>query len=307
MFRVIIILVLFSQNLMAQEVEIFGYAIDSTKGRKPVTVIINDTLNKLLNSDMDEKYRKVINENKLIVYTEKDGTFKIRARVTDSLYFSSWRHFSQAHKVSDLLAKKEIKVVLEPKPCVTYVECDDPNPILYVFIGEKISVESAPDIEYCNVMSMDSKYQARYKILENIYGDFKNDTIDFVSYDHASYIRYDDFDHVLLYVANYCGELINVKYQFDPLYKTKNGRWASPYKSYKSKTNSKLSAIKPHKIRFPKELKFDFSPEPYFTERYPSPFYKIVDKKAIPKYGFYPNELFEIKKNTVLKERGFFK
>lgn len=51
---------------------------------------------------------------------------------------------------------------------------------LFAFVGEKISVEPLPHERG----SMDNSFKAKYVILKRVYGNFPEDTIEFVAYDH---------------------------------------------------------------------------------------------------------------------------
>ena len=294
-----------------QKILVKGIAIDTTQNRHRVRVILNDTLTKYFSADLPKYNRHTeITKNKdLCVYTDENGKFEIKALPTDSLYFSSYEHIRESHLVRDLLNRKSIKIELKPKVCVEYIECKEKSHELYAFIGNKISVESSGYIYYCNIISMDSKYRAKYRVLENIYGDYPKDTINFISYDHSSIKKYSDFENVLIYVADYCGELTHVKYQYSPLYKTKDGKWASPYNPYDYKNIDSKFKIKPRKIEFEKPFEFNFNIENInqIQKRFPEPYCKISNGKVTVLYGNYPDELFELKKHKALKEFGFFK
>ncbi len=294
-----------------QKVLVKGVAIDTTKNRNKVRIIVNDTLSKYFSADLPKhnKHSEITKNKDLVVEADKNGRFEIRANLTDSLFFSSWKHITEAYLVSDLLKKDKIRIKLKPKVCVEYIECEEKSHELYAFIGKKIEVEPSDHIYYCNIMSMDSKYDAKYKVLKNIYGNYPKDTISFISYDHFSIKKYSDFENVLIYVADYCGVLTHVKYQYSALYKTKDGKWASPYNPYDYRNIDSNFKIQPQKIEFVNPIVFNFNPE--ITNRikakYPEPYAKVSEGKVTILYGNYPNELFELKKHTVLKEFGFFK
>ena len=293
-----------------QKVLVKGIAIDTTKNRNRVQIVLNDTLSKFYSADLPN-YRgstEIIYNTDLVVRADEKGFFEINAYPTDSLIFTSWQHIREAHMVSDLVKQDSIRIELKPKVCVEYIECEEKSHKLYAFIGKKIEVEPSDYIYYCNIMSMDSKYDAKYKVLENIYGNYPKDTISFISYDHFSIKKYSDFENVLIYVADYCGQLTQVKYQYSDLYKTKDGKWASPYNPYDYRNVEPNFKIKPREIEFEKPIEFEFNPEilDRIREKYPEPYCKINNGKVTILYGNYPDELFELKKHTVLKELGFF-
>lgn len=294
-----------------QEVMVRGKALDTTNGRNTVTVILNDTLNKYTKSpDFDFNiYKSLYNNKDYHTRTNKHNRFKIKANLTDSLTFSSWRHISKTYLVSDLLSMKEIKISLEPEVCEEYVPCEEENPKLYVFIGEKIKVDYAKRKYYCNRSSMDFKFDAKYRVIENLYGDYKNDTINFVAFDHYGKPRFSEFDHVILYVAEYCGSLYHVKYQYNDVYKTKYGKWASPYQGFDYEKLDSLNIKKPIKIDFEKDVTFEFGKGTdtlWLQKRFPKPYFETNGFKAKAVYGNYAIDIFEIKKKTTLKKRGYF-
>lgn len=179
------------------------------------------------------------------------------------------------------------------------------NGKLFVFIGEKIEVKELRDEEDI----MDAKFLARYKILEKICGNYPNSTIEFTVYDHYGRPAFENYKIVMLYVSEHDGKYYHEKYQFDPLYKTKDGRWAGPYDpwdhAYKDTTSN---PIKPHIISFAEEVAYSIAgwKKQDIQARYPAPFYKVVDTNAIAVYGNFVPELFELKKRGVLTARGLY-
>lgn len=197
---------------------------------------------------------------------------------------------------------------------------------LYVFVGEKIEVKevSSPsvtdsfdiiiengviDYRKSGIIGMDSKFLARYKVRQVLYGNYVSDTIEFFAYDHYGTPEFSKYQTVLLFVQDYNGRLVHQKYQFADVYKTKNGRWASSYKTddYRHEFNNSTD-IKPEKIDFINKVTYDINGhgKQYIKEWFPSAYYKIKAGRAIAVYGNYIEELFELKKNGVLRARGIF-
>lgn len=289
----ILTLLFFSLDSFSQTVTLDGTAIDATKGLNPVWITINEPAS----------------ENYII--TDSVGRFRIKAKLIDSLYFSGFNHFSKTYLVADLLKMKAINIILEPIPCETYIECKDTTPAYFVFIGEKIKLQSVEEKNYCNMSIIDRKFKAEYKIIESLYGAYPKDTIHFVAYDHYGFPPFGEYQNVMLFVSQYCGENFHVKYQYFPVYKTIDNRWAAPYPIFEySKLDSSLK-IKPEKIQFQEPLVFDLTPSssPGSIRRrkqisYPEPFYKTENGKVTAIYGNYAPELFELKRKTVLKSSG---
>jgi hypothetical protein len=169
---------------------------------------------------------------------------------------------------------------------------------LFVFVGKKISVN------FMKSEGMDGAYKARYKIEEVVCGDYQKDTIEFIAYDHYGDPGFSEYDHVLLYVSLYDDTFYHQKYIFDPVFKTKSGRWAGYYRGDID------SNLKPVPIEFAEELSFDISSLKYkrrtLKSTYPEPYFQIVGSKAIARQGYYVPELFELQKRGVLTARGLF-
>lgn len=176
---------------------------------------------------------------------------------------------------------------------------------MFVFIGEKIEVK---ELDY-EKGEMDSKFTAKYKIIEKICGNYIGDTIEFTVYDHYGRPAFEKFSTVMLYLSEYEGEYYHEKYQYNNLYKTKDGRWASPYDWLEFDLDDTLNnPFKPVKIDYLNEVSFSTArlKKQDIRQLYPEPFYKIVDTKAVAIYGNYVPELLEIKKKGVFNARGLF-
>ena len=197
---------------------------------------------------------------------------------------------------------------------------------LLVFIGEKIEVKYSPeeskespldtiiegnDTSYVRhvSISMDSRYIAKYKILQNVHGSYKTDTIEFFVFDHYGEPEFSKYQTVLLFVSYYNGQLYHEKYQYYKLYMTENGKWASPYPSgdYNHPFKDSITVI-PEKIVFKGYVSF---PVDKLTSEdrnrwYPKPYYEIKNGQATAIYGNYVDDLFKLKQQTILKARGIY-
>lgn len=146
---------------------------------------------------------------------------------------------------------------------------------LYVFVGEKISVSKTA------YSGFDECYIAKYKVLKNIYGDYSGDTIEFKVYDHYGVPAFSQYKNVMLFVSRHKGQLYHEKYQYFDVYKTINGRWASYGDPYKNDAYHRKK-LTPVLITFADDI------------------------DAKPTLGAYAEDLFIVKKEGVLKARGFF-
>ena len=120
------LLILLTISCYSQNVIVKGIALDSTKGRNKVVITLNDTLNKLLKLENGfGTYEKLCENKKIRKETDKDGNFEFKAKKTDSLYFTSWRHITKSYSVNDLYKNKNIRILLEPEICEEYIKCEE--------------------------------------------------------------------------------------------------------------------------------------------------------------------------------------
>lgn len=190
---------------------------------------------------------------------------------------------------------------------VSAQDLEEPN--LYVFVGEKISVERfSPDLEEGQIL-MDAAFKARYKIIKHVYNELESDTIEFEAYDHYGTPAFSKFEHVLLYVVKTEKGFYHSKYQFTPLYKTKNNTWAGPYQvgDYNHPYNTDTS-IEAKKVEWssPPKLKPRSTHPDDLNRWYPEPYYELEGDSVVAVHGNSLQELFELKKTGVLKARGYF-
>ncbi|WP_309714077.1 hypothetical protein [Armatimonas sp.] len=181
------------------------------------------------------------------------------------------------------------------------------NSKYFVFVGEKISVTAVPP--KVGKVPFDQQFLARYRVLKPYRGIYDGNEIDFTVYDHMGSVSFSKYNHVLLYVELYSGKYIHAKYQYSPLYRTKNGLWAAPYDMYDyGHEYNKNTAIKPEIIDFVEPVEVDISglKKKDAGHMFPKPYYRISGRKAIAIYGNYVPELFLLKQNGVLKARGDF-
>ena len=108
---------------------------------------------------------------------------------------------------------------------------------IIAFVGEKISLYNVPYEEWCgeNEICLDARYNARYRVIEVLKGNYESPIIDFEVYDHSARIPFYPHKRVILYVGQYGERLVHEKYQYDLLSPLKGGGFAvcgDPYVSY---------------------------------------------------------------------------
>ena len=117
---------------------------------------------------------------------------------------------------------------------------------LFAFVAQKISLdEFDPNANHKQPISievdsttgdtivrkksyiMDHAFEAKYKVIQPVFNDLKTDTIVFKAYDHYGRPAFEMYSTVLLYISKSedGSYYFHQKYQFDPLYKTKNSSW----------------------------------------------------------------------------------
>jgi hypothetical protein len=178
---------------------------------------------------------------------------------------------------------------------------------LFVFVGEKIKVDRfEPKIAEGQIL-FDEAFKAKYKVVQRVYGNYQIDTIDFDAYDHIGTPAFSKFDNALLFVSNHNGKFYHEKYQYFDVYKTKEGKWASCGDPYKFDDYHR-KALKAVKLDFAKPVSFDVSSlnAERIKKWYPEPYFIINNGRAFCLMGAYVDELFQVKKEGVLKARGIF-
>jgi len=116
---------------------------------------------------------------------------------------------------------------------------------LFVFVGEKISVledTNSKDAFY-------NAYIAKYKILQRVYGLYQYDTITFKIFDHYGFPEFAHLKNVLLYISKGVNYYYLEQYQYNEVYRTKNGRWAGYSYDYMNQIDE-TEKILPQKISF---------------------------------------------------------
>ena len=292
--------------LSQKTILVSGIAFDTTKGRNHVQIILNDTLRKFRESKAPnwDEYAKLIKDPNFVIWAKEDGKFSIRGMQRDSLHFSSFRHIPKAYRIADLLKMKVVVINLEPEVCIPYVPCNDSLPTkFYAFVGEKIRINYVQEKYYCNAIPFDSEFNAEYRIVENVYGDFPYDTIRFTAFTHGP-LSFSKFEHVLLFVGEYCGKLYHEKYQYFDVYKTVSGKWASPGDPYRFERKPTKN-IKAQIVKFSDTLWFDTRTYGWGERKqvFPEEYFKIEGNKATPLMGTYVKDLLTLKKEGTLKRK----
>lgn len=305
-------LILYTVLYQSQTVTFKGIAKDSL-GTVGIAISVNDTVRKFQDKAIKDKnwdgYDQLVHNKNFFTYPDSIGHYSITAKPTDTVYFYKRKYITQKFKVSDII-KHNIKVFLKPMPCISIKRCNQDTPSkLYIFVGKKIKVTTVDISKYCEDI-MDSEYKGEYKIEQELGDHYSGSDITFSAFDHMSKFKYDfrNYDNVLTFIGEYCGGLIQLKYQFFPVYKTADGRWATPVDTYMEgyykSENNKTTAI-----TFDKSVYFNL-PDRLSDEQitqlkqfeFPEKYYKIENGKAIPIAGRYVEDSVELWKATYLHQ-----
>ena len=208
---------------------------------------------------------------------------------------------------NDTLSQEQ-KIKQVDKPISLRKNYSGENNKLFVFVGEKISVEQMPNRQG----AFDNGFLAKYLVIKKIFGQFSQDTIEFAAYDHYGIPAFSEFKNVLLFVSADSGFYYQQKYMYNDVYLTKEGKWAGTYaeEDYGHEYNKKTK-IKPVIIDFAKEVSYPtkrIRPDSQVvTFNYPKPYFKTIGDKAIAVYGNYVDDLFILKRDGYLTAREIFK
>ncbi|WP_052354058.1 hypothetical protein [Flectobacillus major] len=237
-------------------------------------------------------------------------TFHILPLVLTTLFFScNGQTTPKKSKLDGQDTSTETKTTYKKNNPIDFVKnYNGENNKLFAFVGQKISVDVLPHRDG----SMDGGFKAKYKILQEVFGNFSLDTIEFVAYDHYGVPPFSKFDNVLLFVSSDSGTYFHQKYMYNDVYLTKDGRWAGCYvqQDYEHDNNKKTS-VKPIIIDFEKEVSYPTkiirSDSQVITVSYPKKYFKTIGDKAIAVYGNYVEDLFILKRDGYLTAREIFK
>ena len=113
---------------------------------------------------------------------------------------------------------------------------DRETPQILAFVGKKVFLRYAPidreptideNGDEQIIISLDSRFEARYEILHLVSGDYDGDQIDFVAFDHYGEPAFSDHESILIFVHDTPEGRFHDKYNFYYVEPTSDGDWAS--------------------------------------------------------------------------------
>lgn len=175
---------------------------------------------------------------------------------------------------------------------------------LFVFVGEKVEV-----VEFVPPQGevwFDQAFDAKYRVIEPVFGEFEGNIIEFRVFDHYGYPPFANHSHALLFVSKHDGKLYHEKYQYHAVHQTTDGRWASCGDPYLRGMEYHRKPFTPKALEFVKPITVDLAKysKEQRTKYFGEPYYEIAGDQAICKMGAYVDELFQINRDGVLKARG---
>jgi hypothetical protein len=193
--------------------------------------------------------------------------------------------------------------------CMENIEEDE----LLIFIGEKIDIKKLPEsTEPCTATHCYDKFSARYKVIEKICGNYSKNEITFYVdgyYDIPSFAEYKNCLFYLTRKRNSKDTFTQLTWQYDEVYKTKDGEWASPFSAMNYRDyDSTKGGIKPRKTEYaePVTYKVKGLSRNKLNLHFPTPYFTITNKVATAQYGNYVEELVQMKKDGLLKNWGYY-
>lgn len=201
------------------------------------------------------------------------------------------------------------------------------------FVGRKIGIrefdpsrdDPVSDDPDEIIIYMDSAYEARYEILELVHGEYQSRIIDFEAYDHYGFPPFAKSDVALIYLVEDGGRLYHDKYQWDKVYRTKSGRYAACGDPYFWLDEEDLAEVERQPltevtfapavtVNIVDELKAASDPDLFSLEEiaanrekietyYAAPVFEVRRGIAKCKMGAYPDELYRIQYETVIRPR----
>jgi hypothetical protein len=168
----------------------------------------------------------------------------------------------------------------------------------YVIVGERIEVSDFDDKED---VSGDSWLKGKYKVVQNVYGNYRKDTIEFYASFHCGAGLFLKPEHVLVFLIKNKNGTFLQKYQYFDVYRTVDGRWASPASPGKFKNDDTVHT-KPYPIAFLDSIWYDTRQTDRGCLRkvtYAAPYFKVEGYKAFALMGAYVDDLFLMKKELL--------
>ena len=186
---------------------------------------------------------------------------------------------------------------------------DEASSDLLVFVGQRLEVKQVVAAPPPEVIVLDREFEARYKVLSVIFGDYRGAEIEFTALERHGRPEFANHEIALLYLLRSSGWLIHRKYESQAVYRTADGRWAGCGDPYRDEPGVDRGSVRARAIEFRPQVTFSVVglTGDEVKKRYPPEYYIRRGNVVTCMAGAYAEELFEIKRDGVLKARGVFK
>jgi hypothetical protein len=194
-------------------------------------------------------------------------------------------------------------------------EQDDRTVETVVFVGELISIETAPDpcearrqAGDLSCISMDELYRARYRVVQPVVGSVSGPELTFNIADHYGFPRFAYFKNALLFVGMYDNGPWLHKYQAIPMHRTSEGQWAACGEVDHRRIEGRVPAhARPLRFEQPIASAREFSAEGWEiflpNWRRTRDTYRIENGLVHCRKGIPVDEAYEIVRNGVMEAR----
>jgi len=308
-YTYIILLFVFSSCISNKKVLLSGTIIIQEDNYIDYEVVVNDTIAKIKNlfEPKGYWYSKIASDESLFGYVYSDGEFEIMPRIKDTIFFKARGYFSQKYPVSELIKRDTIIINLKARKCEKIIECNE-EPETVIILGKKQEVIFEEPKKYCEeddqFIPFNDKYLATFEVIETLHGQLNNKQLKFITYDHYSDPKFAYYEHSIIYLFRKCGTYYNSKHRYQDIYKTVDGRWASPYNPNHHRSQNNKSNITPIPIDFLKSVIYKYHKDlskNLINRRYPKPYYKHFKGYVKAVYGNYIPELLKINRKPFIE------
>jgi hypothetical protein len=175
---------------------------------------------------------------------------------------------------------------------------------LLVFVGRRIEVTQVPPSR--DEIILDQIYDARFEVLQVVYGEYDGSEITFRAADHWGAPEFSRYQHGLLYVSRTPERWWHEKYLFHPLFRNDRGDWAGCGGDLaRSARWYRLGEVAATPMRFaPEALVFLREPRLAFVEAdFPPMHYERRGEQAACKTGASLEKLFDVDRRGILWKR----
>ncbi len=177
----------------------------------------------------------------------------------------------------------------------------------FAFIGEQLDIELITEKSNTDQINFYKYYQASYRIIEPIWGNYQNDAINFSAANHYDGLpAFAKNTYVMLFVSKKDDLWVHETNLYFPVHRTDDEKWA--YCGDPSPRRRDVKPAKLHKINFKPPIYFNTQhlTKPYALEKYPEPIWLHENGIVTCAMGAYTDEVFRFEKEGVLKSRGLF-